>query len=231
MLSCVCPSNRVAVTAMCECGYSVNSTSYQHEVFTDLIESDFLTIQDILHDMDWQVQEYVTPNGTDACPFGMNMTGTNIVSNPLQDNSTLSSPSKLGGDAGLQLWVRGGIPSKELVPSAEMRTVRSDLNYGSFRAVVKLTPVNGTCSAVFSVRFLCSTNGTLPLTAAWSSTTMTLKRSTWNFSPTNTSTTPPPTKPYRPHPSTSSPTQSSSLSPDTHSRIQPATVNPPSPAL
>ena len=95
----------------------------------------------------------MTPNGEDACPFGMNMTGANVVSNPLKDNSTLSSPSKLGGDAGLQLWVRGGIPSNGLVPSAEMRTVRGDLNYGSFRAAMKLTPANGTCSAVFSVRF------------------------------------------------------------------------------
>ncbi|KAJ5201508.1 glycoside hydrolase family 16 protein [Penicillium cinerascens] len=135
---------------MCECGYSVNSTSSQHQVFTDLIESDFLTIQDIFHDTDWQIQEYATPHGTDAGPFGMNMTGANVISNPLKDNSTLSSPSKLGGDAGLQLWVRGGIPSNGLVPSAEMRTVRRDLNYGSFRAAMKLTPVNGTCSAVFS---------------------------------------------------------------------------------
>jgi hypothetical protein len=157
-------SNHVQVAANCECGYSVNSTSSEHQVFTDLIESDFLTIQDISHDTDWQIQKYKTLRDPNTPHFGMNVDPANVISNPLKDNSTLGGPSKLGGDAGLQLWIRGGIPSDGLVPSAEMRTVRDDLKYGSFRTAMKLTPVNGTCSAFFSVCAITSIHQTIPLT-------------------------------------------------------------------
>ncbi|KAJ5136933.1 glycoside hydrolase family 16 protein [Penicillium atrosanguineum] len=144
--------NPVVVAANCECGYSVNTTSSQHEVFTDLIESDFLTIQDISADTDWEIQRYWTPYDPSSGYYGENFTAANVVSNPLKYNYTLENPttSQLGGDAGLQLWVRSDIQSNGLVPCGQVKTVRDDIQYGSFRTSMKLTSVNGTCSAFFS---------------------------------------------------------------------------------
>lgn len=141
------------MAASCECGYSVNSTSSQHQVFTDLIESDFLTIQDISADTDWVIQRYWTPYDPTSGYYGENFTAANVVSNPLKYNYTLEDPtaSQLGGDAGLQLWVRGDIQSNGLVPGGQVKTTRDDIQYGSFRTSMKLTSVNGTCSAFFSV--------------------------------------------------------------------------------
>jgi hypothetical protein len=142
------------VAADCECGYSVNSTSsLQHEVFTDLIESDFLTIQDIASDTDWSIQRYWTSYDPSSGYYGENFTSANVVSNPLKYNYSLEEPTKsqLGGDAGLQLWVRSDIQSNGLIPCGQVKTTRDDIQYGSFRAGMKLTPVNGTCSAFFSV--------------------------------------------------------------------------------
>ncbi|KAJ5893742.1 glycoside hydrolase family 16 protein [Penicillium taxi] len=139
-----------SVAATCECGYSVNATSSQHQVFTDLIESDFLTIQDIKRDTDWEIQRYWVGYDPNNGYYGENFTAQNVVSNPLKDNYTLAGPSQLGGDAGLQLWVSGGTPSDGLVLNGEVKTARDDIKYGSFRVGMKLTPINGTCSAFFS---------------------------------------------------------------------------------
>ncbi|KAJ5698715.1 hypothetical protein N7462_000720 [Penicillium macrosclerotiorum] len=141
------------VAADCECGYSVNSTSAtEHEVFTDLIESDFLTIQDIASDTDWEIQRYWTSYDPSSGYYGENFTAANVVSNPLKYNYSLDEPreSQRGGTAGLQLWVRGDIQSNGRVPCGQVKTTRDDIQYGSFRTAMKLTPVNGTCSAFFS---------------------------------------------------------------------------------
>ncbi|KAJ5726594.1 uncharacterized protein N7483_007951 [Penicillium malachiteum] len=139
------------VVSDCECGYSVNSTSSaRHEVFTDLIESDFLFIQNISLDTDWSIQRYWTSYDPSSGYYGTNYTAANVVSNPLRNATLSSTESELGGDAGLQLYVRGDIQSNGLVPCGQVKTVRDDIQYGSFRTSMKLTPVNGTCSAFFS---------------------------------------------------------------------------------
>jgi hypothetical protein len=156
------------VAADCECGYSVNSTSSsQHEVFTDLIESDFLTIQNISVDTDWKIQRYWTSYDPSSGYYGENFTNANVVSNPLKYNYSLEHPteSQLGGDAGLQLWVRSKIQSNGLVPCGQVKTTRDDIQYGSFRTSMKLTAVNGTCSAFFSVS--CFDLPTYPRGSPW----------------------------------------------------------------
>lgn len=141
----------LAVQADCECGYVVASTPskfIEQQRYTELIESNFLTIQDISKDTDWRIQQYASKYRR---PFGRNATAANVKSNPLVDNATLSGPGVLGGPAGLQLWVTGGPPVDDLVNTAELATARKDILYGSFRTAVRLTPMNGTCSALFSV--------------------------------------------------------------------------------
>lgn len=57
-----------------------------------------------------------------------------------------------GGDPGLQLWVRGGIPKDGLIPMGEIATSREDMLYGSFRASILVSDIPGTCAAFFWVR-------------------------------------------------------------------------------
>lgn len=150
---------RATANADCECGYSTPKLDFDENdiVWTELSESNFLTIQDVHADKDWRVQRYFLEPRPGA-PYGRNCTDANVVSNPVPDNNTLEGDGQLGGDPGLQLWVRSGVVNG-YVPSGEVKTTRTDMLYGSFRIGAKLTPVNGTCSAMFTV---CSP-GVIPL--------------------------------------------------------------------
>jgi len=130
------------VTANCECGYTVGSSLY-----TELLETDFLHTN-VSVDPDWAPQNYtVTPAASNG-PYGKNASVTNVVSNLLPANDWMGDGS-LGGTGGLQLWVRGGIPKDGLVPMAECAATREDMLYGSYRASMKLSGVNGSCGAFF----------------------------------------------------------------------------------
>lgn len=135
------------VRSDCECGYTVNSTLY-----TDLIESDFLHLHNITGDTDWQAQNYTVSSKLSRGPYGKNASTDNVVANPLKSRYNWAGDGVNGGDAGLQLIVRGGTPDKGgHIPMAEMVTARDDILYGSFRAGMKITNVNGTCGAFFWV--------------------------------------------------------------------------------
>jgi hypothetical protein len=138
------------IKADCECGYSylINGTSY---VFTDLLESDFLHLANISLDTDWTRQGFNVTPAVSRGPYGESLQISQVISNPLLNNFSFSGLSQLGGDAGLQLYVSGGIPSDGLVPVAEVNSVREDMLWGSYRAAMKLTLVPGTCGAFFWV--------------------------------------------------------------------------------
>jgi hypothetical protein len=140
------------VFADCECGYSVNaSTVAHHQVFTDLLETNFLTVQKATFIPGWKIEQYkiaASPGGG----YGRTAQVGNVISNPVKNNASLSSPSVLGVDPGLQLYVRGGIPASGYVPVAEIMSSRNDMLFGSFRASMKLPSVNGTCGTFFWVR-------------------------------------------------------------------------------
>ncbi|KAI9698659.1 MAG: hypothetical protein M1836_003769 [Candelina mexicana] len=140
----------IHVSADCECGYSVNATTSPHySLFTDLIESDFLHIDNIKADTDWQLQAYNVSAADSRGPYGKLAEVDNVVSNPLKNKKSFSGASTLGGDPGLQLIVRGGKPSNGLIPIAEVASVRGDMMFGSFRISMKLTNQSGTCGAFF----------------------------------------------------------------------------------
>jgi hypothetical protein len=75
---------------------------------------------------------------------------SNIVTNPLK-HSGWSGEGEHGGDAGLELWVRGE-HEDGLVSGAEMVTARNDSLLGSFRVGMKMSNSSGTCGAFFFVR-------------------------------------------------------------------------------
>lgn len=134
------------VRANCECGYTVNSTLY-----TDLLETDFLHLANITSDADWQPQDYTVTPELARGPYGKNASVTNVVANPLKSQYDWAGDGVHGGDAGLQLFVRGGVPQDGLIPIAEVATARTDMLYGSFRAGMKATGTPGTCGAFFWV--------------------------------------------------------------------------------
>lgn len=91
----------------------------------------------------------LTPSRTD---FTLN----NIVSNPMPNSSAWSGPGTKGPDPGVQLIVSGepgGFIQSDGggIPSAQMNSNRQDLRYGTFRALMKLPSVSGTCSSFFWV--------------------------------------------------------------------------------
>ncbi|MCJ1305849.1 hypothetical protein MMC08_008666 [Hypocenomyce scalaris] len=132
--------------ADCECGYTVSSALY-----TDLLETDFLHLPNITLDTDWEPQNYTVSPAAARGPYGKNATIGNVIANPLQNNNSWAGEGVLGGDPGLQLWVRGGTPANGLIPMAEVASAREDMLYGSFRAAMKLTGTSGTCGAFFWV--------------------------------------------------------------------------------
>ena len=162
--------------ADCECGYTVNSTLY-----TDLIESDFLHLQNITTDTDWIRQEYQVSAELARGPYGKDAQQKNVVTNPLKSQYDWSGNGINGGDAGIQLIVRGGDPGKgNLIPMAEMVTNRTDILYGSFRAGMKIAGINGTCGAFFWVCLEIETRLAIISVNKRNSISMTLKRSIWN---------------------------------------------------
>jgi beta-glucanase (GH16 family) len=134
--------------AKCECGYSVNKTTdAQFGLYTEILENDFLHTQN-MKDEGWVPQAYNLSRKESRGPYGKVISLANIIPNPLKDDDEWSGEAENGGDAGLQLWVRGDT-SHGSISGAEMATVRNDTMYGSYRVAMKLAGVEGTCGAFF----------------------------------------------------------------------------------
>ncbi|KAL7274060.1 hypothetical protein RUND412_003061 [Rhizina undulata] len=137
------------VSAYCECGYSVNATTDpNYAVYTDLLESDFTTVKNISLDTDWVVQEWQVDPAASNGPYGRQTQIKNVVSNPVK-NANVSSAGIDGDEAGLELYVRSVQPGDQYIGVAEVDSDRMDMLYGTFRAGIKMTSVNGTCGAFF----------------------------------------------------------------------------------
>lgn len=148
------PADSRLANAACECGYSVNSTSDpSYAVFTELVENDFLhTSTEDFHEVGWAPQVYNVTAQNARGPYGKSMELENVIANPLKNSKAWSGESKFGGDAGLELWVRGQ-HQDGLVSGAELVSLRNDSLLGSFRVGMKLSNSSGTCGAFFFVRF------------------------------------------------------------------------------
>jgi beta-glucanase (GH16 family) len=95
----------------------------------------------------WQPQVYDVNSKAARGPYGKNFALNNIVANPLK-SSGWSGESEHGGDAGLELWVRGNHVDG-LVSGSEIVSARNDALLGSFRVGMKLSNSSGTCGAFF----------------------------------------------------------------------------------
>lgn len=148
----------IRALADCKCGYTINAgkPTLDNPLFTDHISTDFTTSTDVTFESEpgksWQVQAYnATAAQSNNAPYGRTAQLKNVVLNTLPPGY-ISSEGVHGGDPGLQLWVRSQLVqngSESYVPIAEVVTARNDILYGSFRASMKTTGVNGTCGAFF----------------------------------------------------------------------------------
>ena len=181
--------------AACECGYATHDIhTGETEVYTEILESDFLHLQDISQQKDWVPQVWNIPAVGNA-GWGRNHTLDDVTTNPLRTDT--GAEGMHGGNPGLQLWVRSGAPKGGYINSAEVASARRDIRYGSFRAGIRYTGEPGTCGSFFTVSLLSRRrtkyHALLQVpTNSPSSTTTIPKKSTSSSSPANRKN---PTKP------------------------------------
>ncbi len=141
--------------ADCECGYwtTVDGRS-DRAVFTDLLETDFTEILDIVPDGDWASVEFNLTKQQARGRYGQSYDASNVatsqVSRTESRHGNEKSTTGLTGDRMLQLVVNSA-PRGEYIIGAELDTERLDLFYGTFRASMKVTEISGTCPAFFWV--------------------------------------------------------------------------------
>ncbi|EOD48374.1 putative glycoside hydrolase family 16 protein [Neofusicoccum parvum UCRNP2] len=119
-------------------------------VWTDLLETDFLHIND-LADIGWVPQVYNVSQKAARGVYGKMAMLENVMANPLKNSWDWAGEAVNGSDAGLQLVVRSE-PVDDKVPIGEVVAARTDMLYGSFRVAMKLTGIPGTCGAFFWFR-------------------------------------------------------------------------------
>jgi hypothetical protein len=139
------------VSAVCDCGFSMTSISNVHETihFTDVIETNFEAARgdDIM--VGWVAQEFNVTAEAGRGEYGKAFLTNNVASLFQGD----PRPSELSDEGGVSLRVSSSLQDGA-VPSAELDSRRLDLHWGSFRAALKPTTINGTCGAFFWVRSL-----------------------------------------------------------------------------
>ncbi|KAK3333468.1 concanavalin A-like lectin/glucanase domain-containing protein [Cercophora scortea] len=136
---------RGRVQADCECGYAAgdvgsgsgsntNITAQRH-VFTEVLESNFALLQDVALDTDWARQAFNVTAERARGRHGEMFATDNVATHP-------------GPEDGLQLSVRSQLVDG-MVSGAEVDSTRLDLSYGTFRALMKMSSIPGTCAAFF----------------------------------------------------------------------------------
>ncbi|CZT03132.1 related to xyloglucan endo-transglycosylase-like protein [Rhynchosporium agropyri] len=121
-------------------------TSY---IYTDLLETDFLHSDSIAKNTDWQIQNYSVTAAANRGRFGMEFNTANVKLNRIEDPKNWTGPGEFGGDPGLQMSVESNVTTAGFTLCAQINSARQDMMDGTFRALIKLPPVSGTCSAFF----------------------------------------------------------------------------------
>lgn len=132
--------------ADCECGYSITTADDNLEVFTDLLESDFIHVNYVgseSQEKEWAAQEYNMTAVAAARPFGESFVVRNAASNKISNRNVWIGEGSNGGDAGLQLIVNSQIVGG-MVQNSEIASTSLDYFYGTFRVGLKVTAVPGT---------------------------------------------------------------------------------------
>jgi hypothetical protein len=165
MLALVVVLMSCLVAADCECGFLTQSSGKNQTrngtvngneqlFFTNMMESKFFEMRDISRDGTWRRQQYNVSARAGRGEYGKSFGLDNVYTTARDGDDTDATESdgsnnSNGGD-GVGLVV-GSTVVDEAIPVAELDSARKDLHYGSYRAGMKLTAVNGTCAAFFWV--------------------------------------------------------------------------------
>ncbi|KAH8131755.1 hypothetical protein ACSS6W_008077 [Trichoderma asperelloides] len=149
------------VAADCECGFVTHTSAAQKQArdssgtsqlfFTNMLESKFFELKNISLDGTWRRQQYNVSARAGRGEYGKAFAVKNVYSLPGSgdgDSTASTGSSSNPGNDGVALVV-GSTLTNDAVPVAELDSARSDMVFGSYRAGMKLTPVNGTCAAFF----------------------------------------------------------------------------------
>jgi hypothetical protein len=123
------------VSADCECGYRVSSSSNQIAslLFTEAVQKDFRKLSSLNDSKDWEIKQLMLDAVPDMDRLGRIVEDKNIILNA----------------TGLQLIVRSTLVEGDLVSTGQIQSTREDIRFGSFRAYMQTSPINGTCAASF----------------------------------------------------------------------------------
>jgi hypothetical protein len=130
-----------SVSAYCECGYRVSSSSNKIAslLFTEAVQTDFRKLSSLNNSKDWEIKQLMLDAVPDMERLGRIVEDKNIILNA----------------TGLQLIVRSTLVEGDLVSTGQIQSNREDIRFGSFRAYMQTSPINGTCAASF---WHCGTN-------------------------------------------------------------------------
>lgn len=139
----------------CMCGYAMTD-DYAHEsgrvVFTDMLVTDFTSLNDISQNTDWTRQQFNVSAEAGRGTFGKSFQVGNVFSFP---GSNVPGHQDLMSDAKSQRAMAlrvGSLPTDiGAISAAEIDSNRNDMFWGSYRVVMKLPRNSGTCSAFFWV--------------------------------------------------------------------------------
>lgn len=133
------------ISADCECGYRISDSL----LFTDAVQTDFTHMQSLTDTNDWKIKQLRLEYIPNKDRYGRLVEDRNVILNPFIDDNNTTSSQGLSIDPGLQLIVRSTLVETNLVSTGQIQSQREDIRYGSFRAYLKSTPINGTCAASF----------------------------------------------------------------------------------
>jgi hypothetical protein len=142
----------------CYCGYSVNTTDdASFGLFTHIAETDFLHAESTSEKFNfkalgWEAEVYNKTAEQAERAVGFSTQVGNVLTNALPEGKWGGPPATVG-DAGLQLWLRHELES-DLVSVAAVDNLlalghdaASQMLYGSYRAAIKFSGMNGTRGA------------------------------------------------------------------------------------
>lgn len=152
-ISCILLARSSA--ADCECGYSITAGDDRSvNTFTDLLESDFIHVDYVSaasnQKKGWAVQVFNKSAERARGSYGESFIAGNLEGNVIHDTNIWTSNGAGGRDAGLELVVDSNVVDK-MVQAGQVATMTGDYFHGSYRASIKVTVAEGTCTAFFWV--------------------------------------------------------------------------------
>ncbi|ETS84013.1 hypothetical protein PFICI_05889 [Pestalotiopsis fici W106-1] len=142
--------------ADCECGYSIITSGGgddddNTQVFTNLLEADFIHIDYVGEGAtrnDWATQTYNMSSQAARGSYGESFVATGVQNDLVKDANLWTNDDTDGDNVGLRLMVRSETVNG-MIQGGQVATTAGDYFWGSYRASIKVTAVQGTCSAFF----------------------------------------------------------------------------------